>query len=472
MPGTAADLGGVSTPSDTLIWVAGSSATVSRAPTGTTFRSSGRGDHDSTTLTAVAGRVTRLRTSSAGRSIAARPAGVIRKTTNAGGAWTSQTSNTTNACSGSTWSATAPSPTPRATTERSCDPQRRRDMTSQTVAGGRRSPVGHRHGRRRLWLGCRRRRHVRAYEQRRASWVAQASGVTNSLSGISAVNKDIAFAVGTMARAAHDQWRRDVVEHDGYPDDAVARRRHRVEREGRLGRVGLSAGCCTRPTPTRDADVDTCATPGRGRPLLDRHGSSTAVFVGAAWNEVNRTRDGGTTWSTDEIGGYSVQLYGIDAIDENSAWGVGSDNDGRADRDGTPATAFGDYADAGPNWSSGTSIFAACLRQSTGTNVTATWTRRRQLHGVGHGVWKGIPDDERGWLVQDRRRDRCHHRHGTASLWHVRRREPTTGSLHGWRDVRGRFTQRVTPQRRISVTVPSFGPHSSFESTEPVRYRK
>jgi hypothetical protein len=50
-----------------------------------------------------------------------------------------------------------------------------------------------------------------------------------------------------------------------------------------------------------------------------------------------------------------------------------------------------DYLDAGPNWSSGTTMFGACLRSWAGANVAPTWTPDATCTASGTGVWKGIP---------------------------------------------------------------------------------
>ncbi|MCW2920869.1 MAG: hypothetical protein JWL76_743 [Thermoleophilia bacterium] len=398
LPGTAADLGGVSSPSDGSIWVAGTSDTISSAPNGTTFAVVRVETTDSTTLTAVAG-VSDTTAYVVGGQVdrGATWQAAIRKTANGGTSWTSQTSSTTNALFGV--DAVGDGTIAYAAGDNGTIVQTTNGGTTwaaQSVA-----PAGTR-----LWdidmvdevygwavgdSGT-----IVRTSNGGTSWVAQTSGVTNTLSAVSAVDKDIAFAVGTMGRVLRTTnggatWSNMT----GIPTtqalDDVSAANAKVVWVAFGYQQLLQAANADVATPTWN--LRSTGT-GGDQFSIDTVGPN-AVFAGAAWNEINRTRDGGTTWSTDNAAGSSLQLYGIDAIDENSAWGVGSDN-GVVLTVTTPATAFGDYADAGPNWSSGTSIFAACLKDSTGTNVTPVWTVDASCTASGTGIWQGIPTTSAG----------------------------------------------------------------------------
>lgn len=390
--GTGVELGGVSAPSDGSVWVAGSSLTVARAPAATNFSVVRVESADSTTLTNVAA-VSDTTAFVVGGQVDGGGTwrAAIRRTTNGGASWTSQNSNTTSALfgidtvndgtlavavgdagtvvrttdSGTTWTATSVA----GATIRLWDV----DMVDDT------------HG----WAVGDTGTIVRTTNGG-TSWTAQTSGVTNALTAVSAVDRDVAFAVGSGGRILRTtnggtSWSILTGVPTSQPLDDVSAASATVVWVAFGYQQMLRSTDANAATPTWTL---TSTGTGGDHLSIDTAGPN-AVFVGGAWGLTSRTLNG-SVWSTDTAPGSSIYVYGIDALDENSAWAVGNDNAVWL-MEAAPATAFGDYADAGPNWTAASSLFGACLRDSTGVNVTPSWTVDATCTASGTGVWKGIP---------------------------------------------------------------------------------
>ena len=390
LPGTGADLYGVSTPADGSKWVAGTSSTVARAATGTSFSVVRAATTNSTTLTAVAA-LSDTTAYVAGGQVEGSGTweAAIRRTTDGGASWTNLDSNTQQALFGI--DAVQSSQLVIAVGDdgvvtRSEDGGA--TFTTQQVAAGVRlwdiDMVDETYG----WIvgdgGL-----ILRTTNGGTTWVSQTSPVTSGLRGVSAVDRDVAFATGVSSRVLRTLDGGTWTSLTGIPttqslDDITAPTADvvRVVFGYQTTLVSFNASAAT-PTWA----IETNGNGGDGY-AIDSAGPSAAM-VSLAWNDVTRTRDNAATWQTDSIAGSSY-LWGIDVVDENSAWVVGSDN-AIFLMQAAPATAFGDYADAGPNWTAGTSLFGACLRDSIGTNVTANWTVDPGCTASGTGVWKGIP---------------------------------------------------------------------------------
>ena len=392
-PGTAVDLYGVSRAGDGSIWVAGSSGTVARAPTGTTFAVRRVESTTSTTITDIAA-------TSATHAIAVGGPiddggtwrGAIRTTTTGGSFWTHRSSGTTKSLFG----VAAPSASlaiavgDDGTITRSTDGGA--TWNASSVAPGMR-----------LWAIDMVDEHVGwavgdegtilRTTNGGTAWSTQSSGVTTVLRGVDAVDANVAFAVGKGGRMLRTvdggaTWTNvpGMPTTDSIEDvSAVDASTVWIVWGWRDVARTVNAGAAT-PTWT------TMSTNSNNDSQSIEAVSRTAAWVGSSWGNLSRTLDGGTTWTTMPLPGSGWSFaYALDALDENTAWvGGGQNVIGRS----LPAAArdIPDYADAGPNWSSTTSsVFGACLRAQAGANTAATWIADASCTASGTGVWRAIP---------------------------------------------------------------------------------
>ncbi|MCW2923423.1 MAG: hypothetical protein JWM98_827 [Thermoleophilia bacterium] len=389
-PASAMDFDGVATPADGSVWLGGSSGTVVRSPTGASFAVVRVETTDSTSvqdmvsfsdheLVTVGGQVDRGATWQAS----------IRTTTDGGTTWTSRTSNTTEALfsvsgsrallvavgddgvidrsldAGATWSAAQVAPGVRLWGVDMVD-----EFTGWAVGDG----------------GT-----ILRTVNGGDSWVAQASPVTTGLRAVSAVDANLAFAIGMQGRILRTTdggatWTALA----GVPtaqalDDVVAVDASTVYvaygYQTMLASTNASAGSPTWTNRSTGSGQDSLAIDAVSR---------AKIFVSTAWGYVASSTDGGVTWITTSVASGNSFTYAVDALDENTVWAGGSMNNIVRMLPQGGATDFGDYADAGPNWSSGTAMFGACLMASTGVNVTPVWTVDGICGTSGTGVWRGI----------------------------------------------------------------------------------
>lgn len=394
-PRTAATLAGLSTPADGSIWVAGSSGTVARAPTGTSFAIKRAYSADSTTLTDVAAISARTAYVVGGQvDRGATWEAAIRRTTDGGATWTSLTSSTQRALFGVTANhdgTTIIAVGEDGTIVRSTNSGA--SWSAQSVTPGVRLWDVDLSDRFRGWAVGENGTILRTTNAGQ-SWTAQASPApaTTGLRAVAAVDENVAFAVGVAGRVLRTTnggttW----TALGGIPtsqplDDVSAASADAVWIAwGWQGVLHTTNGTAATPTWTS-------VVTGSGQDALAIDAvSPSAAFVGSSWGSASRTRSSGSAWESSALPGVGgAFMFGVDAVDENSAWVVGGENLAYLTREST-ATAFGDYADAGPNWSSGGSMFGACLRQLSGTSTVATWTPDATCAASGTGVWRGLP---------------------------------------------------------------------------------
>lgn len=387
-PGTSAGLAGVAAPTDGSLWTAGSSGTVTRAPTGTTWAVVRSETAISTTYTDIAA-VDALRAYTVGGQVDGGGTwrAALRTTVDGGTTWTDHNSGTTNALFGvsSSGSSVAVAVGDDGTVVRTSDAGA--TWTAQGVAPGVRLWDVDLADDRVAWAVGDAGTIIKTTDGG-ATWSAQASPVTTGLRGVSAVGKDVAFAAGTNGRILRTldggtTWTSLAGGPTGSSyDDISAADANTVWLVWGWQSVGRTSNASA-ATPTW-----TTSSTGSGMDnfSIDAVSRDTA-WIGAAWGARSHTVDGGATWTTYNILSHG---YGIDGVDENTAWSSGNDS-GIHRATSNPAADIPDYDDVGPNWSSTSSLFAACLRDSTGTNVTPTWTVDAGCAPSGTGVWRGIP---------------------------------------------------------------------------------
>jgi photosystem II stability/assembly factor-like uncharacterized protein len=393
-PGTAPEFDSVAAPADGSIWLAGGSGTVARTPDGTTRSVVREASADSTTNQDIVALSANSAVTVGGpEDRGGTWQASIRTTTDGGTTWTPRTSNTTEALfsvsagsptalvavggngisvrstdAGATWTAV-----PTGVSVRLWGVDMVDDYTGWAVGDG----------------GT-----ILRTRNGGTSWTQQTSPVTTGLRAVSAVDENVAFAVGMRGRILRTldggaTWTSLTGTGTTQPlDDVGAADANTVyvaySYQAFLTSTNASAG-----TPTW-----TSRTTGVGQDSLSIDVvSRNAVFIGTAWGHVVSTVDGGATWVDHDIVGNNTFLYSVDALDEDTAWTSGNENSVlRTLPPGT--TDIGDYADAGPNWGGGGSMFGACLMGTTGAGVTPVWNVDGVCGSSGTGIWRGIPASE------------------------------------------------------------------------------
>jgi photosystem II stability/assembly factor-like uncharacterized protein len=394
-PGASPEFDSVAAPSDGSVWLAGGSGTVARTPDGTTWAVVREGTSDSTTdqdivalsassAVTVGGQVDRGGTWQAS----------IRTTTDGGTTWTSRTSNTTE----SLFSVAAGSPTALVAVGGNGAAVRSTDAGATWTTAATGVSV-------RLWSvdmvdentgwavgdgGT-----ILRTRNGGATWTQQASPVTTSLHAVSAVDENVAFAVGTRGRIlrtvdAGATWTSLTGTGTTQALDDVGAADATTVYVAYGYHTFLTSTNANAATPTW-----TSRSSGSGQDNLSIDVvSRSAIFIGTAWGHLISSIDGGTTWVDHDIVGNNAFLYSVDALDEDTAWTSGNENTVLRTLPAGGSTDIGDYADAGPNWASGGSMFGACLMGTTGAGVTPVWSVDGVCGASGTGIWRGIPASE------------------------------------------------------------------------------